>query len=522
MADASSIQHRWSGWVLAGAVLLFLLAAARFLALPFRADDYYGFLWAGHFAQHPGELLTSPALGKWRPLNLARIVLQCLTLGDHPAWHHLINLGAHLGNVFLLRHLLGRWGLGLAARNLTAAAWCLSVNGLESLAYIAASEVPLVTALLLGSLLLFDRGITTAHRGWTAGALGVFLLGLLFWEAAALLPVVFAGIAWGRGKRGRDLVRWLGLPVAMTVAYAAGLLAFQQAEATRTFLAAFAHHPVYRPDPLLLNPLQPAVVTRWLTGFGQAWRILASRWDLLAQGGVAVGLGLAWRRRTLPPWGLAGIFGWTGLFLLPLLFVNGFPFVASPLHRGIANHRFFYLPGIGVALALGLALAALAGRRPWRAGLAGLLVLGLAGNFWHHATGIAEGMAASNRLHALRSLMAPWHRAHPERPLVLFNFAPTQIHGSAVLSHLFFDNRLVLVSEMDHALRADHWLERFFDRRVPELRDPVILTFHPPGAIFPVRDPQMHAAYLQEFHHRLRPLRPEWPPPTPSPSEPGT
>ena len=297
---------------------------------------------------------AASANGYYRPLFLVDLALGRAAFGLDP-------LAAHLESI--LWHLLGGALLVIWLRRVTRDDGAALVGGalyllhpvqLEAVAFIAARNDLMATALLLGALLVLDR--EDLGPGAMVGGATLLAAAGLCKESVVLAPLLLAASAWARTGRFWSLRAQLaaigGLAVVALLRLQAGVgappgtsMAAIVAEIPRALQAGLSLGiwPLGRsPVSTTAGPLMPAVL-----------------------GGIGlIALGLLGRRRA---WG--GI-AFAAIALLPPL--------AAVARLHLFPARYLGLPMVGIALAL----AAASRRLPVRARpalAAGLAVLGAIG-----------------------------------------------------------------------------------------------------------------------------------------------
>jgi hypothetical protein len=306
--------------------------------------------------------LFSPASGFGRFMPLAASVHRGVArlTGLDPVPPHALQLGLHLASVALVYALAGRLaahrpGAGRGAPRtvalLAALLFALYPRHHQVVMWFGAVSIGLATTLTLATTLLVLRALTTGAGRWGWLAAGTYGAALLAHESAVTLPLLISALAvYVRGGRG-----W---PVGGPAAIARGMpgWAWAMAALSLTHLGVLAW--AYR----VRAALHPESGYRFV-GLGA---------DLLA-----APLRYAAQLVAPPPWTEPLALGPAGLVLgaLALVGVGGWARRAGPLGRlglvwgGVAalpfllfgvygiTDRYYYLPGVGLALALGAALA---------------------------------------------------------------------------------------------------------------------------------------------------------------------
>jgi len=170
-------------WAVGAAVVM--VAALPWLAVPwgsFQFDDF------GNLVRDPATtdvgIVVAQFFERLRPLTRLSYTLDAWLFGLRPAGFLATNLMLHLATVALV-FALARRRIGAEAAVVAALVFSLQPANAEVIAYVSGRSTGLMTPLLLGALLLHDRG---ARPG--AGAL--FLLACLAKEVALVFPLLVA------------------------------------------------------------------------------------------------------------------------------------------------------------------------------------------------------------------------------------------------------------------------------------------------------------------------------------------
>lgn len=314
----------------------------------------------------------------YRPLVSLTYALQARLYGNSPALFHLTDMLFHSGGAVLLALILftlqpgSRWNIPaaciFAVHPIVSEAVCSVVGRADLMASLAFLG-------MLYSHLAARR--STRPWAWEAGALGLFVLGLLSKEYAVAFPFMLmaldGALRWSGktpgAQRRRQYFFW-----ALSLALLAGYLALRLA-----LIGALGGVPMLGPgdQPLVDQPW----TIRWATAawlFANSFRLLlvpiglnyfygpgtigisSGFFDPKTLAGLAVLAGLAfaalrplWRRRDVVP--LVAV----SLFFFPLA-----PSLNTVSIAGILfAERFLYLPAAGMAVFLAWALERRAERR---------------------------------------------------------------------------------------------------------------------------------------------------------------
>jgi tetratricopeptide (TPR) repeat protein len=279
-----------------------------------------------------------------RPLTRLSYFVDAHVFGLRAAGFLSINLILHLATVLVV-FALARRRLDVVAACLAALVFSLQPANAEVIAYVSGRSTGLMTPLLLGGLLLHDRG----RRGW---ALGLFLLACLAKEVALVFPVLVLAWEATRTESRRGVTRELcGYAIA---AGAMGVVLL----ALANYRSILGYSLELRPmlDNLLANGRAvPVTLSLW----ARPWALSPDH-DFVAGGHIAesvAGLVLlagavaaAWALRRRSAW-LALALAWPVIALLPTNSV-----IAK---IDLVTEKPLYLAWFGPALALGACLAAL-------------------------------------------------------------------------------------------------------------------------------------------------------------------
>lgn len=357
LVDELEARERAARWLAALAVCIHLATLGNGFAM----DDQYnlvanaeiralrnipGLFTHAWTAAAQGGLDHAIGLSYWRPLAALTWTLEYALWGLHPAGYHAVNVLLHGLVTLQVARLAGQWS---GARG----AWL--AGGLFAVHPVHTEVVALVTyrseLLATGAVVLalgLRLGEATAGWGRRLALWGLYAVGLLAKESAAVLPALLLAQDLAQGRRWREhtalyagfaavAAAWLALRAALVIEtplpYLAALpgpvklwtaLAIQSIHA-RLLLWPWPLVPFY--DWTLCPPALSLADPRAMLG-------------LLALLTPAV---LAWRLRRRAPLLSLGLSWWL-IGLLPTSQL-------LPLPVGAAE-RFVYLPSVGAALAL--------------------------------------------------------------------------------------------------------------------------------------------------------------------------
>ncbi len=293
----------------------------------------------------------------YRPVFQVWLLLNYKLFGLSPAGWHAATLGAHLLATLLVYRLLEQLGVERLAAAVAATIFGVHPVHLESAAWVAGANEPLMTALFIAAFLCHLRA-RAGERWWWGAALAFYALALLAKEAAAPLPAVVLAYEWtAAAESTAGGGRWRR-------AWQAVLRSMPYAAVTLLYLTARLHWQVglgqpSGQDPRALWLTLPAILVFylrhlvWPAGLSVFYHLplvehpgvgnfFAPALLLLA---VVAGAIWLWRRSHAAAFALA----WTALTMLPP--IAGLPVFPSD---EIVHDRYVYLPSAGLAILLGL------------------------------------------------------------------------------------------------------------------------------------------------------------------------
>ncbi len=350
--------------------------------------------WSGLWQLWFEPRLLTDYEGHYWPLLYTTFWLEHKIWGLNPLGYHLINMTLHAGVVVLVWQLLRR--LGVPGAVFAAALFAVHPQHVESVVWIIGRKDVLATLFFLAAVFTYVRFIEQGRRAQYVCSLALFVLGLLSKSILITLPAVL--MIWHWWRQGRvtaatmaTIWPFFAIGIAITLADVAFYkgrdpTAFDFSALERVLLAA---RTLGFYVGKLLWPMDLAVVYhRWQVGLadGLAWGC--------AFGAAAVLAGLWFYRERIGRGPLAG-----ALFFVVTLSPNlGFVDYGYMLYSFVAD-RYQYLPGLGLMATLAAIAAAGVTRaaaalppspalalRFGAAGLAGLILLGLATLTWRQAS----------------------------------------------------------------------------------------------------------------------------------------
>ncbi len=392
MANPQNAESEFPAWTRAEYIVLGAILAVTFLlysptlGYEFVYDDRLLLLqnpqllsWR-FIPQFFRENFTSSALAGaasvyYRPVLLVWMLLNVKVWGMNPMPWHLMTILLHLvvvAEVYVLARGLLRNTSGAALAGAVAA---LHPAHVECVAWIMAQAEQLAVSLMLGAFLLYlaAKRKQTRRAAWLVLSLGLFALGVLIKENEIMLPGLIAAYEWLFGAS----------PDEPSPLRRAWLRARSSLIAAAPYVAAASLYLVVRIRVLgtmgqMVTPLPltthlatiPSVLASylrillWPAGLSVEYHTpyvqqLTGPGFFLPAAVVAsfVGLLVAWSLRSRRA-AFASI--WLALPLLPALDLPVF------FRDEIVHDRYLYLPSIGFALLVGLALVQLSSKLEFR------------------------------------------------------------------------------------------------------------------------------------------------------------
>jgi len=381
-------DSRWARALLPAAILAAtFLSYVATLVLGFVFDDHVLIVtndsirswryFPSYFASHIWSFRYPHLLANYyRPLFLTWLRLNDALFGLHAWGWHLTSVLAHVAVTYLVYRLCLR---------LTGDGWVAGAAGLlfglhpvhvEAVADITSIQEPLSTLFILGAMLTFGRSREAGPRlDWLAASLALTAAALLSKESGMVLPILVSGFAWiYRGTGGREVAlvegraRPLeGLRSALAASIPFWVVILLYVPLRIRALKGFAHvvtplslsQEVFTIPSVLLFYLRLLVWPFGLSCYYDTPYISSASWHafvLPAALLAAVVAALAfwyWRMRfDAPEEAKAIAFAclWMILTLLPVLNFRFLP------ESEIAHDRYVYLPSVGFAILVAVAL----------------------------------------------------------------------------------------------------------------------------------------------------------------------
>jgi tetratricopeptide (TPR) repeat protein len=141
-----------------------------------------------HIWTEPGATL------QYYPVAFSSFWVEDKLWGDSTLGYHLVNILLHVTGALLLFRILRR--LEFSVPGLAAAIFALHPVQVESVAWIAELKNTLSGVCYLGAALAYLKFDQTRNKGWYAGALALFVIGLLTKTVIATLPAALLVVFW--------------------------------------------------------------------------------------------------------------------------------------------------------------------------------------------------------------------------------------------------------------------------------------------------------------------------------------
>ena len=320
------------------------------------------------------------------PLVYTTFWLEHKLWGFAPAGYHIVNVLLHLANTLLLWHLVHR--LAVPGAWMVAAVFAVHPLHVESVAWVIERKDVLSALFYLAAVLAWMRFVEQPHRGRYAGALALYVAGLLSKSIVVTLPVAL--LIWHWWKQGRmtstDLLRLVPFCIVGSIITVGDLLFFRSVSSVSF-------------DFSLTERMILAVRALWFYAGKLLWpsglAVIYPRWDIRVAdpltwayiiAAVALVVALWHFRSRLGRGPLSGAL----FFVVTLSPVLGFVDYTYMKYAFVAD-RYQYLAGIGVMVVV-IGSATYGVRRlssMWQKGALGLaaMVLVVLGTLtWHQAS----------------------------------------------------------------------------------------------------------------------------------------
>jgi Tfp pilus assembly protein PilF len=344
--------------------------------------------------------------------------------GLHPWGWHLTSVLAHVATTWLVYRLALRITRDAWVAGTAALIFGLHPVHVEAVADITSIQEPLSTFFILAALLAFARSQEEAKGRWLTVSLGSTVAALLTKESGMVLPVLVGAYAWIFDGDGRDAapaktstrrVERMGRALVASIPYWLVVLVYVPLRVHA--LKGFAHviTPLSLRTEILTLPSVLVFYVRvlfWPAGLScyydtpyvtnPGWRSFGLPVMLLAAIVAELAVWYARVRRSSPEAArvLQFAYVWMALTIVPVLNLRYFP------AGEIAHDRYVYLPSVGFAILVGMALKQLAARakvaRPaWSLAGASLLAVALGGLTQNQSLYWADDLILNYRAHKI-------------------------------------------------------------------------------------------------------------------------
>jgi cytochrome c-type biogenesis protein CcmH/NrfG len=299
----------------------------------------------------------------YRPGFLLWLFTNYRLFGLHTFWWHLTTLMMHLSSTILvyvlaLRLMDDHWTAGFAGL-----VFALHPAHIEGVVWISGATEPLLTVFFVGALLGYIEYQERRAKRWLAASLILFALALLQKETAVIFPLFAVAYDWLFGRRKLAEVPFLALTAVYLIARSLTLGGLGRTLAPAPWTTVvftwpslvlfYIWHLVWPMDLSLNYDLSYVTAPGWR----DFWLPLA----LLAVTAVAL-----WRwSQSSSVVALSSI--WMALPILPVLNLSVLP------QGDFAHDRYLYLPSIGFALLVALAVRAVPAARAVQSALIALV-----------------------------------------------------------------------------------------------------------------------------------------------------
>jgi tetratricopeptide (TPR) repeat protein len=329
---------------------------------------FISYVWAGVLPEQLGNY--------YRPLFLLWLRVNEAICGSHVWGWHLTTILAHLLTTFLVYLLAERVAMSREVAVLAALVFGLHPAHIEGVAWVSGVTEPLLGVLFIGAFLCYLQARHDGGRAlkWKLSSLFLFALALLEKETALILPGVLAvyewiaGPMWGGPLRLRKVLAWCGEAIRKIWPYLFPILLYVPARIYA--LKGFSHTvtPVGAEQLLFTWPSLLWFWIRhlvWPIGLSTFYEFPAvahptlGNFTLPAILVVCTGIVLvACARRSRA---VAFFAAWLVLPLIPLLNIRVF------MADDFAHDRYLYLPSVGLAVLIAMALKKVCvGQPQWR------------------------------------------------------------------------------------------------------------------------------------------------------------
>lgn len=171
---------------------------------------YWRFL-PHYFTERVWSFAYPNILGNYyRPVFLVFLLINYKIFGPYPAGWHLVSVIAHVAVTFLVYRLVCRLLRDRKTALVAALIFGLTPVHIESVAWVSGVTDPLLALFLLPSFLwyLHAREPGNHRRGWLAGSLVFYGLAMLSKETALILPALILAFEWLGQKNLEAPSRW--------------------------------------------------------------------------------------------------------------------------------------------------------------------------------------------------------------------------------------------------------------------------------------------------------------------------
>ncbi|MGB9180863.1 MAG: tetratricopeptide repeat protein [Pyrinomonadaceae bacterium] len=368
-----------------------------------------------YFTEHVWGHQNPNAPGNYyRPIFLLWLYLNRCLFGLQPVWWHLATVAAHVCVTFLVYLLVHRIVRDRLTAGVAALFFGLHPIHIEAVAWVSGVTEPLLALMLIPSFLCYLnwRERTEKRRWWFAASLALYVLAMLAKETALVLPVIIVAYEFGLAEHAQDqtkqgkrtvkrnaLAHRVRAALVSVVPYL--LLSIVYLIIRAIVLKGVAHSLTPLPFKTTLLTL-PSIL--WFYIKSLVWPVgLSVFYDLpyvteitfmnfvlpcVAVLAVAILLG-SWARRSEP---VAFAVIWLVLPILPVLNISVF------FEGELAHDRYLYLPSIGFAMLVALAVRQLDFGRTKILGepLAQVLIVLTLACLWNQATVREAGYWSDN------------------------------------------------------------------------------------------------------------------------------